>query len=309
MPTSEVIVKWDKIGTDDGLGKYIPSENCFEIFTPHALTQLIGYIKFLYRRNGPVFFRGQNKIYNSMKPSLLRDVTNVNSIHGRQGDITHYINTLIENNVFMKSTEIAAYEPLLQHYGIKTIWLDIVDNIWTALWFASHTSHTTGVSGKYIHYEPSRETYSYIFIMHFGKVSKHIASSQKNRIIKVNRIENNKTRPIIYPNHGFFDTNTYRIIDLRCMTPSLYRRPHSQHAWLARKIRFLNNEDIDYSDAIVGIIKIKTNLIVEWLGNGILSKAHFMFPPPTYDPGYKLFLDKGIDPHKIQLGSIQHVGA
>ena len=28
--------------------------------------------------------------------------------------------------------------PLLQHYGIRTNWLDLVDNIFTAIWFASY---------------------------------------------------------------------------------------------------------------------------------------------------------------------------
>ncbi|GAA0468199.1 hypothetical protein Ade02nite_79030 [Paractinoplanes deccanensis] len=31
-----------------------------------------------------------------------------------------------------------AAEPLLQHYGIRTRWLDLVGNIWSALWFACH---------------------------------------------------------------------------------------------------------------------------------------------------------------------------
>ena len=28
---------------------------------------------------------------------------------------------------------------LLQHYGFRTSWLDVVDNLWTAVWFATHS--------------------------------------------------------------------------------------------------------------------------------------------------------------------------
>ena len=66
---------------------------------------------------------------------------------------------------------------------------------------------------------------------------------------------------------------------------------------------------IDYNDSIVCTIKIETKLALKWLGDGILSQVHFMFPPPTYDPGYRLFLKKGIDPDEKELGSIQHIGA
>ena len=35
---------------------------------------------------------------------------------------------------------------LLQHYGYRTSWLDVIDNLWTAVWFATH--EITGVNGN-----------------------------------------------------------------------------------------------------------------------------------------------------------------
>ncbi|WP_420914265.1 FRG domain-containing protein [Comamonas aquatica] len=40
----------------------------------------------------------------------------------------------------------------MQHYGLNTTWIDIVDNIWVALWFACHEARCTK-DGKFIHYQ------------------------------------------------------------------------------------------------------------------------------------------------------------
>lgn len=301
-------IDWNKLGTEDGLGKY-NSDGTFEIFSPHALTQLIGYIKFSYRRRGPIFFRGQGKDYNSMKPTLLRDSQSRSSVQSRNEAISRYIKKMIDNEAFMKSTENVAYEPLLQHYGVKTTWIDVVDNIWTALWFACHKGFSTGLGGKYVHYEVSHEDYAYIYIMYFGVMNKKFSQNIIRKITALAKYEGDTDKIIKEPTNAFFETNQYRVIDLRYMVPSLYRRPHSQHAILARRRKFEKDDDMDYKDTIIGKLKIKTSLVFEWLGNGFLTKTHFMFPPPVYDPGYKLFLEKGIEPEASQFGCIQYIFA
>lgn len=304
----KINIDWSKLGTEDNLGKYHPG-GFFEIHSPHALTQVIGYIKFLYRRTGYIFFRGQTDDYQSIIPTLLRDSQSISSVVTRNEKITAYIKKLIRNSAFMKSTENVAYEALLQHYGIKTTWIDIVDNIWIALWFACHEAKSTGKSRKYIHYEPSSKEYSYIYIMYFGSMNEKLSPQMIKKNQSLCEFENNNDKIITMPTNAFFETNTYRVIDLRYMVPSLYRRPHSQHAILARRRNFKVDSDIDYKDTVIGTLKIETHLIFEWLGNGFLSKTHFIFPPPSYDPGYKLFLDKGIEPQIPELGCIQNIFA
>ena len=301
-------IDFRKLGTEDRLGRFDENENVFEIHSPHALTQVIGYIKFKYN-NGPVLFRGQGKNYQTMKPSLLRDSNSLHSFFRRSEKLNKYIYQLIDDNAFMDSTTPIAYEPILQHYGIKTTWLDLVDNIWTALWFASYSAHATGPANKYMHYEISKNEFSYISILYFGKIENILHKNTKRRIKKLYEYKNIPTYKIEYPSYPFFETEKYTLIDLRYMTPSLYRRPHSQHAMLARRTAFLSDSDMDYNDSKICTLKIRTSSAIEWIGNGMLSKVHFMFPPPTYDPGYKLFLDKGIDPEDKELGSIQHIGA
>lgn len=302
-------IDWGKIWPGGGLGEYDKRENTFEIYSPHVLTQLIGYVKFSYRNDGIVLFRGQCTNHKSMIPSLFRESPSLTSVINKQEKLNNYIGKLIKNRVFMKSTENVAYEALLQHYGIKTRWLDLVDNIWVALWFATHKANSTGKASKYVHYEINNHYFSYIYVMHFGQQINRISQTTKRKIASLCKKEGNFNKFIRYPLHGFFETDLYKIIDLRCMTPSLYMRPHSQHAFLACRKSFSNMSSIDYNDSIVCTIKIETKLALKWLGDGILSQVHFMFPPPTYDPGYRLFLKKGIDPDEKELGSIQHIGA
>src|SRR5439155_13911771 len=37
---------------------------------------------------------------------------------------------------------------LLQHYGVRTSWLDVVDNLYVAIWFATHTRSGGAWTGK-----------------------------------------------------------------------------------------------------------------------------------------------------------------
>lgn len=302
-------INWERVWPEAGLGEYDAVSNTFKVYSLHVLTQLIGYAKFFYRNSGPVLFRGQSRDYGAMIPSLFRGSHSIRSVTKRQGDITKYVNKLIEQRVFIKRTESIAYEALLQHYGIKTRWLDLVDNIWIALWFATHEAFSIGSASKYIHYEINKNEYSYIYIMYFGKNIQKISRKTKSMLARLCRKEDAFNKFIQTPNHGYFETDSYQIIDLRYMTPSLYQRPHSQHALLVRRKSFPDIAHVNYQDSIIGVLEIETELALKWLGDGALSEVHFMFPPPTYDPGYKRFLDKNIDPDIIELGSIQHIGA
>ncbi len=163
-------VDWSIIGCGDGLSERLPTESVFWVRSPSTLIQLSGYAKFLCRESGPVYFRGQGKYYNSMIPTLYRGCPSVTSFTNRRVSISNKIKELKHVKAFMKSTPEYAYEPLMQHYGFNTKWLDLVDNIWTALWFASHKSHVTGKNKNYLHFEISNEEFCYIFFFSAGKV-------------------------------------------------------------------------------------------------------------------------------------------
>jgi len=267
------------IHISDGASFWNEKTSVFHIGTPHALSQAAGYLKFINPDNGNVFFRGQNRCYDSMKPSLFREAR---SFHGMSKRIQMIRKYLSENKSYINGTPSYAEEAILQQYGFKTRWLDLVDNIWIALWFATHKASTTGKNNEYVNFEPSCDDYSYIFLMQFGN-------------------------PELANDAGLSLTDQdYFVIDLRIAAPSIYLRPHSQHGLMARRRVYGEAKFMDYADNIVGILRVETQQALQWLGNGALSSTHFVFPPPTYDHGYhNLIIDTEPDPI---IGCIQFIG-
>ena len=182
-----------------------------------------------------------------------------------------------------------AHEPLVQHYGISTTWIDLVDNIWVALWFACHRALTAGKNNEYLHFERripnASEKYVYVLL---------VASD----ITKRNRVK---------PGY-FFGQNT-ELVDLRMAAPSVFLRPHSQHGLLFRKKGSPGNgRPIDYADQIRGVIRVDLDKALNWIGDGKMVNTHSLFPPPYYDNGYQILLSCPVD-GKLGVGQIAHVGA
>lgn len=89
-----------------------------------------------------ILMRGQSDHYDGMVPSLFRTLaSSVMSSSLLQAE------TLFEKEVAQinferfKRPHLAA---LLQHYGYRTAWLDVVDNLWVAVWFATHILEGVG---------------------------------------------------------------------------------------------------------------------------------------------------------------------
>lgn len=110
--------------------------NVYTIQSVHDLTQFIGFGKYINNKQHNVFLRGQTKLYNgALIPSLYRKRTRLDSITQKYDK---KMNDIRRNVKSFSQYERIILEPLLQHYGIKTPFIDLVDNIWVALWFALH---------------------------------------------------------------------------------------------------------------------------------------------------------------------------
>ena len=129
---------WD---SDDGPG-------VLHVNNGHALTRASGYLKFLRKRTRNVLFRGQDKLHGTLEPGLYRRVKQQATMNKRNALLNTYISMSVENEAFIDETPTYSYEPLLQHYGVRTKWLDVVDNIWIALWFAAHIAIPFGDRGE-----------------------------------------------------------------------------------------------------------------------------------------------------------------
>ena len=262
----------------------------YELTSYHALNQLICYAKFINKDYGNVYCRGEARLHDSLFPSLYREFTSSISKAGET------INTIIKS--FLKDSqmknelkldrldkETANYiiEGMLQHYGVSTRFVDIVDNHWIALWMGLNKAIEIKQINKYYSYikreiplvinnieiqDFQRELYQYILLI---------------------------SVPFFTQSHkGVYSSDKYVMIDLRQALPSYFLRPHAQHGLVVKK-RSQNNTDLshyDIADSVVGILKIRIDISNEWLGDGQLLKQDNLFPPPAFDHGYDLLLRK-----------------
>lgn len=253
--------------------------NVYTIKTVHDLTQFIGFGKYINNHSGNVYLRGQTELYNgAMTPSLYRGKTKANSITWKYNE---KMNKVISDTRIFKQYDRSVFEPLIQHYGIKTPYLDLVDNVWVALWFALHQAKTKVInSHEYVYYYENTNEYSYIILMVTD------ATTETERF-------------------GVYKGSCTTIVDLRKALPSYFLRPHAQHAYMIRK-----NEayPTDYSDLIIGIAKIPTQLGLKWLGNNDFLTVSSLFPAAYFDSGYEIMLKRYPEEEQgvvNQYGSIQ----
>lgn len=90
-----------------------------------------------------VLLRGQTKNYPGMVPGLFRSPSagvEATALLSAEVAFERSVRKAIPIGRFMRP-KLAA---LLQHYGYRTSWLDVVDNLWTAVWFATHAVSSTG---------------------------------------------------------------------------------------------------------------------------------------------------------------------
>lgn len=252
--------------------------NVYTLKSVHDINQFIGYGKYINKSNGNVYMRGQTELYNgAMIPSLYRGKNKFESI------TTNYnkkICDAISGNKYFNEFDRSVFEPLVQHYGIKTPYIDIVDNVWVALWFALHQAKNTIIdSHEYIYYYENTNEYSYIVLM----ISDALEES-----------------PSI---QGVYTGRETTLVDLRKALPSYYLRPHAQHAYMLRKNEKYPN---DYSDLIVGIAKIPTQLGIKWLGTNDFLTLSSLFPAAYFDTGYSLMLKNY---PKDSHGTVKHYGS
>ena len=251
----------------------------------HTLTQFVGYAKFMNRYYGNVYFRGQTSLHEGMLiPSVFRPPLDTASVNYSWRFDKHNIQiekTLSSSKAF-NSISSYAIEPLLQHYGIKTTWLDVVDNLWVALWFGLHNfSSITLEDHEHVHItEDSPDQYAYLFLLAVDAQQER----EENTASGLQRIP------------GVYSGAETNLVDLRKAVPSYYLRPHAQHALMVQKKRILtkaplSQSDVDYSDFIVAIAKIKRERGLTWTGNSGLLSIQSLFPPAYFDNGYRRLLE------------------
>lgn len=275
----------ENIVTDSGT-----SVPMFEASTLHGLNQLVGYVKYCNRTHYDILYRGEASFHKSFIPSLYRKYPNV--VHANQ-KLSSLIENIVLDKHMMKQLHISnpqserdkyIVESMLQHYGLSRHFLDVVDNHWIALWMGLNRWTELNKQYAYATYRqreisfidslttkgiPSKELYQYILLFGIPRCSQGYEGFQK---------------------HDGFVT-----IDLREVLPSMFLRPHAQHAMLVRKLQKDNSDtakDFDLSSNLVCIIRIRIDRAAEWIGSGKLLTLSNLFPSPACDQGYSILLHR-----------------
>ena len=248
----------------------------FKISSYHTLVQFIGYAKYLNRSTGNVYLRGQHKMYDTLIPAIFRNCSSRNGgVCNRNTRISEIVRECTNRMDLIRDLDELVREPILQHYGIGTRWIDLVDNLWIAIWFGIHDWHTRILEREYRNVIPRQggpNEYMYLLL------------------ICSDGINEDKNVP------GLYKGDCTYTVDLRKAAPSTFLRPHAQHALLMRSKHLQTTEHLDLADRIVGIAKLKVDDCISWIGTNGLTSARNLFPPVNFDNGYGVLIEKA--PHR-----------
>lgn len=246
-----------------------------QINSIQSLIQALRYLKFTSKGN-QILYRGQKQLYNTgnddtghylFQPSALRGVKHIPALTSRKNKINKQVAVLrkmVPRLANVEQFSDAVLEGLLQQYGIQTTWIDAVDNIWIALWFACHKSDNAVSINK----NPEKR-----FFWHMIK-----------RNPRSEKPENRFAYMFVLGS----DADAAEVIDLRKELPSDYIRPHAQHGVM---IRTYGVKSINMISLIKGIVRVRLEDALDWLGDGGMLRPESIVPPPNYDSGFKMLLN------------------
>ena len=264
-------------------GKSVP---IYDVLSMYGLNQIIGHAKFNNKEYGEVLYRGENELHPGLIPSLFREC--------RDAQLWSIVSNLVDKIFDEKKIRVAMnagtnkkrarnkIEGMLQHYGIKTRYIDLVDNHWVALWMGQYRCISNKRIEPYYHFE---QRVVPLIEMANGKIDDEEILYQYILLIAL-------PKPGNPPIDGIEDTTDFLKVDLRQALPSVFLRPHSQHGIVVRKKLQSGSTSADYDMAteVIGILRMRIDRVAHWLGNGILLSQDNLFPSPMNDYGYDLLL-------------------
>ena len=265
----------------------------YEVLTVHAFTQLIGHAKFNNQSFGNIYYRGECKLHDSLKPSLFRNIKNPGPSTNR---LVRFIQKFIDDEYMQRELKLPANDPetsktkvegMLQHYGIPTRFVDVVDNHWIALWMGLNKADKPKQINQYYHYVERQVP---LIEIAEGNLS---GEEELFQYVLLLAIPFSAQRTFT----GIQISDDYIEVDLRQALPSTFLRPHAQHGLVIRRKIHESNQTTgtdayDLAPAIVGIIKIRIDRVKNWIGTGELLTQNSLFPPAAYDYGYDLLLKR-----------------
>ncbi|GEM_PF-3200018 len=247
-----------------------------------GLVRVVGYVQ--YRTEHRVLMRGQTACYGVMKPSAYRGA-------GAR-EVDPALETMLEgfraaSSLDRRPRHEPSTEPFLQHYGIRTRWLDLVDNLLHALFFAAYEQVRTD-DGTWQH-RPATSERSYIYLVDCGSERDihPVQVVEKRRVVGVSGV--------------WEGSDGFQLCDLRRAKPSKVLRPHVQHGYLCRP----GERQSDLWDRVLARVELATADALRWLGEGAAVLPAMLFPGPRADQAFAKLLEPGVEAffaHEVAAG-------
>lgn len=230
---------------------------CFQVRSYRALVRVVGFFK--YKLKTHLLFRGQTQCFGAMKASLHR--RNLPPSDKSVQAFLRRFRKVMEHD--RSSVSTLSTEPLLQHYGLNTRWLDVVDSLPHALFFACNDLWTSPASPDKHTFSPTLRNFGFIYVLDIGKM----------------RAVTRAGSPVV----GYNKTSSgLHLADLRSLKPSTALRPHAQHGLLVRA----SASDTDLWPHVVARIAVPTKEARAWIAGEALTRES-LFPPQVWDDFYK----------------------
>lgn len=262
----------------------------YDVATCHALNQILGHVKYNNRSYGNVYYRGECRLHSSLLPSIMRERRSPHdhankphrlNPHKRTSVISGLLRKICADEYLQETFRTLTtvnkqhiLEGLLQHYGIPTRYVDLVDNHWVALWMGLHRCQKINGYTHYVRREiplpadkAQDDLYQYVLLLAFP----YAESTQHDGVrLSADFVE----------------------VDLRQASPSFFIRPHAQHAIMVkRKPATLRDcSDYDLAQQVCAIFRIRVYRAAQWIGQGEMLSQDYMFPATAYDQGYERLL-------------------
>jgi hypothetical protein len=238
---------------------------------PIVFARLAGEIK--HRLGRPsrgyqVFMRGQTNDFSGMIPSLFRNIQNMadfSKLYSAYKDLGQQIKKISKAKRFEGEVGSA----VLQHYGVKTPWLDLVDNIFIALWFAcwERFEHK---DGYYRFRQRNSSEFGWVYFLKFDYGN----PDDEDVIVGKNT----------------------KYCDLRSSTESLVLRAHTQHGVFG-SLNNLNYTNYDMNKYIVAAVRFPVENFINFLNRFGIITPNYMFPSDHYDNTYKML-------HQLKISAL-----
>ena len=210
---------------------------------------LAAFVAFCGDAHREIFLRGCTRDYRQSVPSLFRDVTGAPWDEKERvkrwlvyKKLLDELKSRLEGNRWKKEKRLG---PVLQHYGIRTPWLDVVRNLYTAIWFANHEFETRGSCRAAVQ---SQQEY--------GWISLYAKRSEDSLIVR-----------------NFWRDESSR-----------HLRPHVQHGMsLAAQEDIAQRPKSEQDFTRFRIAQVRFPNSQQWRSCGYMLSARFLFPSPEHD--------------------------